>query len=239
MGLQLKNSENSNVANNKSADSNPWDVRPKTDLENKYDEPVVIKSAKIPEERTTVAPNATNYVKIVILLLIAAGLLLIIGKVIVSIIYPKGTDETALLRKSDKEIASTIGFELTDQPAIASSIVQYSKNGVLTAKGMSEGVSVIYMDGKQFGVFINEKHYTMYGIQVGMGEKEVHDNMTYQYENFIEILGADNNKNRIYIYYNQANNDCVEITYNSTTNRVLTVTYMYDFKKICEEMDTF
>ena len=113
----------------------------------------------------------------------------------------------------------------------------YSK-GNAVIKG-AEDIGVVYIDGRQIGVHIDSNKYTIFGVQVGDGEKNMYDNTTYPYDSFISIMDTMGDKSTLYIYYNQSRNDCIFFRINNTTNRIETMTYYSDFRKVTELLDVF
>lgn len=243
MGLQLKGDGNDNSTKRQGAvgaeqDVNPWDVPGRVTEE---EEPYQVKS--ISNSMTTTIQGqkqqGNSIVNAIIKLIIATlicGVLIYGGKVIVSVVIPEGEDITALLTKNSDAIAAELGVTLTDNTEWVPQIHQYS-NGTVTVKS-ADGIGIVYIDGKQAGVHIRDKSYTIFGIQIGDGEQEAYNHTSYPYDNFLSIIeDMKEGKTTTYFYYNVERNDCLALTINDTTNRIVGMTYFYDYKKIMENMN--
>ena len=253
MSLQLKSDSDNNGVNKEklqlsmngqttggsvSKEVNPWD-NPNKDLEDLYDEPKVIYNSSMADlqgMQKQSNPVAGVVVKALIAFVVCA-ILLVAGKGIVSVVMPEGEDITALLTKKANVMEAELGLTFTDNPAWAANVVEYSESDP-TVRGAAEGIGVVSMDGKQIGVHIQTKDYTMFGVQIGEGEKKMYDTTTYPYENFTSILDTMSGKATIYIYYNTSRNDCIFFKINNTTNRIESMTYYYDYKEVTEELSS-
>ena len=245
MGLQLKgDGDNSlsegQVTENVEKTVNPWDVPGKGMEEDApYQTKTIHNSmtATIQGQEKQDNPIVTAIVRIIIGLVVCAVLFLG-GKAIVSVVMPEGEDITNLLTRDANTIAAELGVTFTDNTEWVSQIHQYSK-GTVTVKA-ADGIGIVYIDGKQAGVHIRSKAYTIFDIQIGDGERHVYNNTSYPYDNFLSILNdMAAGKTTTYFYYNQERNDCVALTINDTTNRIVGMTYFYDFNKIMETIDRF
>lgn len=237
MGLQLKGDNGSNdlKPNHENENKNPWDYE--KPLDNSYEKPVITTSLKSNTvNEAAVKPTAGVTIVKLIIALIVCGALILIGKGIASKALPEGEDITAVLKKSESAIAQQLGLTFTEDATLVNEIPQYSEGKVRVVS--AEDVAVVYIDGRQMGVHMRTKLYRMYNVQVGMGEKEANENMTYVSDNFFSVLNdMAVGRTTTYFYYNMAQNDCLALTINNTTNRVVAVTYYYDYKKISETLE--
>lgn len=240
MGLQLKGGSDleKQTLHESETETDPWAYKTKDEFEEK--------PYRMSSDTVTAAMQGKkkrgNPIKKGIMSLITAfvvcAILVFGGKYIVSILMPEGRDITALLNKDADSIASELGVTFQDNTEWVYQIHQYSK-GITTVKA-ADGIGVVYIDGKQSGIHIRDKKYTIYGIRIGQGEKNVHENMTYSYDDYLSILNdMAEGKTTTYYYYSNERNDCVALTVNDTTNRIVGITYFYDFNKIMETIDRF
>ncbi len=239
MALQLKDNNTSGVEPKENTSQNPWDhPNANPEQESPYTVTKPIQSVYASEQKG--GNSIANGIVKLIILLVAAGLLILIGRAITKKLMPEGTDVTALVNKPETELASELGLIFTDNSSWGQNMIQYS-GGTMTIHS-NEDLGVVYIDGKQVGVHINSNKYTIYGIQVGMGEKNVHDilNSTYKFDNYIHIID-DSGKTgtTTYFYYNAGRNDCISLVINDTTNRVVAMTYYNNYKLIMKNADTF
>lgn len=235
--LRLQGMEGNSVGPS-TKEENPWDIPGKQNsVASDYEEPKVIYNAAMADlqgQQKQENPITGAIVKTVIALVIC-GALFLIGKQIVSVVKPEGQDITALLKNRGDAIAGELGVTFMDNPSWAANVYEYSESDPII-KG-AEGVGVVYMDGRQVGVHIANKEYTMFGVQVGDGEQHMYNNTTYPYDSFVSILNTMSSKATVYIYYNEKQNDCIFFLINNTTNRIESMTYFYDYKEMTEELE--
>lgn len=246
MGLQLKGDNGSNVEEEK---KNPWDapkkeVNPwdnpnggKIDLD--YEEPKVVYNAVTAEAQALQKegnPVVSLIIKIVIALAVC-GLILFVGKQIVSTVMPEGIDITNYLKKDESTLQRELGETFTNNPEWASKVYEYSESDP-TFVGSAD-LGVVYLDGHPIGVHIPSAKYTIFNAQVGDGEKHLYDNTTYPFDNFSSIVDTMFNSSTLYIYYSESRNDCIFILINNTTNRVESMTYYYNYKEVTEQLSSF
>ncbi|MCM1159157.1 MAG: hypothetical protein NC300_12590 [Bacteroidales bacterium] len=242
MGLQLKGesgAKNNEGENSIREEANPWDIPNMPEDKEPYQTTVISNSmtAAIQGEEKQGNP-AAKAVRTIIMALVVGAVLIFGGRAVVSVLMPEGEDITDLLRKDAATIAKELGVTFTDNTEWVSQIHQYS-NGQVTVKA-AEDIGIIYIDGKQAGVHIRSKAYTIYGIQLGQGEKQAYDHTTYPYDTFLSVLNdMAAGKTTTYYYYNNERNDCVALTISDTTNRIVGITYFYDYTRITETLDKF
>lgn len=240
MALQLKDDKKSTGSvglEDRQLTDNPWDNPKNMDLDEPYSTTKSIKSTYVPEKKKI---HIMDGIMKIIVFLIVGGLLIILGKAIVSKLMPEGTDVTKILSKPEMELEKDLGITFTDNTTWARNMIQYS-GGEMTIRS-NEDIGVVYIDNKRVGVHIESNKYTMYGIQVGMGEKKVYDTLSssYQFDNFITLVDNDGKKGTTtYYYYRARKNDCIAIVIKNNTNRVDSVTYYNNYKLIIKEADTF
>ncbi|MDE6433168.1 MAG: hypothetical protein K2L07_02925 [Lachnospiraceae bacterium] len=239
MGLQLKGTDNKEMSNSVQDGENPWDNPNQPELEEPYHTNVITNTMTATIQGEEKQENSlTKAVRMLIVALLIGAVLIFGGKAIVSVMMPEGEDITTLLKQDAGAIAKSLGLTFTDNTEWVSQIHQYS-NGTVTVKA-AEDIGIVYIDGKQAGVHIRSKKYTIFGIQLGDGEKEMYDHTTYPYDNFLSVINdMAEGKTTTYYYYNLEQNDCVALTINDATNRVVGITYFYDYKKVTETLDIF
>lgn len=232
MSLELKGENNDNQYQKKEPAANPWDY------ENMREEPfqTTVNTSSLAAEVHGIDPpenHAKNAVmKVVILLAIGFSLVLICKLIL---LMQKGKDITDYLRCDEAAIASELKLDLLDRPEMVGHIHQWS-TGEVSVKG-TEDFGVVYIDGKQAGIHVESKKYTMYGLQLGEGEKHAYENMSYDFEDFHAVLNdMAEGKTTTYYYYNTQKNDCIAMTINDTTCRIVGLTYFYDYQKVIETL---
>ena len=239
MGLQLKGESNNTENKRNNEQNNPWDVseqRAVLDIE----EPKVIYNTSMAETQAKQKGNGEivgTIIKIIIIFMVC-GLVVFAGKKLVSVLVPEGQDITTMLNWKENEISTSLEEVFVDNQGWTTDVYHYSK-GSIAVKG-AEDIGVVYIDGRQIGVHIASKKYTIFGVQVGDGEKHMYDNTTYPFDSFISIVDTINGgRSTLYIYYNNSRNDCIFFKINSSTNSIESMTYYSDFRKVTEKLDTF
>lgn len=239
MGLQLKGESNNTENKRNNEQNNPWDVseqRAVLDIE----EPKVIYNTSMAEMQAKQKGNGEivgTIIKIIIIFMVC-GLVVFAGKKLVSVLVPEGQDITTMLNWKENEISTSLEEVFVDNQGWTTDVYHYSK-GSIAVKG-AEDIGVVYIDGRQIGVHIASKKYTIFGVQVGDGEKHMYDNTTYPFDSFISIVDTINGgRSTLYIYYNNSRNDCIFFKINNSTNRIESMTYYSDFRKVTEKLDTF
>ena len=239
MGLQLKGESNNTENKRNGEQNNPWDVPEKRDVLD-IEEPKVIYNTAMADAQAKQKGNGLivgTIIKMVIIFMVC-GLIMFAGKKLVSVFVPEGQDVTTMLTWKENEISTSLEEVFADNPGWATDVYQYSK-GSIAVKGAGD-IGVVYIDGRQIGVHIDSNKYTIFGVQVGDGEKNMYDNTTYPFDSFISIMDTINDgKSTLYIYYNQSRNDCIFFRINNTTNRIESMTYYSDFRKVTELLDVF
>lgn len=245
MGLQLKgenHTDNNRVDGNYNSwdelqdERNPWDVstQPKTSLD--FEEPKVVYNtamAQVQAKQKESNPVIGAFIKIVVGLVVC-GLVILVGRQIVSVVMPKGIDITEQLGHDAQTLQSELGESFINNPAWSANVYEYSKSDP-SFEG-SEDIGVVYMEGRQIGIHIPTKTYTIFNIRVGDGEAHMYKNTTYPFDNSTSILSTMSDKATVYIYYNQERNDCIFILINNVTNRIESMTYYNDYKKVSETL---
>lgn len=210
----------------------PWEEEP-------YQTVAVNNTVPNSEQMTKESGNViVSAIRTIMILLIIGLVILFASKAIVSVVMPEGEDITPLLTSNADTIATTLGVAFQDNSEWVSRIHQYS-GGTVTVKA-AEDIGVVYIDGKQIGIQVESKAYTMFGIQIGDGEKHAYDHMTYPFDDFLSVLNdMAEGKTTTYFYYNQQRNDCLALTINDTTNRIVGMTYFTDYHRVTETLDIY
>lgn len=250
MGLQLKGDHTN--TNNEAAgekhnswdapkkENNPWDAPARQSVALDIEEPKVIYNTAMAEAQAKQKGSSGVIgilIKFIILFAVCA-LIIFVGEKIVSKVMPEGQDITTMLGQQEDALSTSLGEMFVDNPVWAANVYHYSK-GTVTVKG-AEDIGVVYIDGRQVGVHIAGKEYTIFDVQIGDGEKNMYDNTTYPFDSFISIVDTINSgRSTLYIYYSNSRNDCIFFQISNTTNRIESMTYYSDYRKVTENLDTF
>ncbi len=194
-------------------------------------EPVRITATEIKAATAKSSNNIMGIVKwVVILVVVLIGIKLVAG-----IVNPKVVD-VSLYVDMDKDVLETkLEVELKDRPDMVSRVTHYS-NGTVTVDGDGD-IGVIYIDGIRKGIHVDHKKYKMFGLAKGDAEYKIEEKLTYDYENYFNVLNdMVGGQSTAWFYYNSANNDCMVIIVNDNSARVVAMTYFNDYKLISENL---
>ena len=98
-------------------------------------------------------------------------------------------------------------------------------------------LNTVYIDGKYSGIHFSDRRWTIYGLNIGLGETEIAGKITYKYDNCMVILNdALGGTSTADYYYNKAANTCLVVTISDTTNRIVALTYFTDLAKVTEAL---
>lgn len=172
----------------------------------------------------------------VIVKILLVLLLLFVGYKIYLYFFPDVTDVTPYINNSETDIEDKLNISLEPNEKMVNKIPHYS-NGKVTVSGTQKGVCMIYIDNKQAGLHIDNNHYSMFGISMGMAEQEATKNTSFKYDiNFTVVDDYMDSTSTSYYYCNTTTDECLVVTANGTTNRVVAITYFIDRHKALENL---
>lgn len=194
--------------------------------------PVRISStAVVPTQTTKNSFDVMGIIKwIIIVIIVVVGV-----KAVSGIIKPKVTDVTSYKDMDASMLQEKLDVTFESNCDMDKQITHYS-NGTVTVDGDGE-IGVVYIDGKQKGIHVNDKKYSMYGVSIGDGEYKIDDVLTYEYEECFNVLDdMAGGKSTASFYYNTKNNDCLVLIINDNSARVVAITYFNDYKLISKNL---
>ena len=194
--------------------------------------PVRISStAVVPTQTTKSGFDVMGIIKwIIIAVVVVVGVKLVSG-----IVKPKVTDVTGYKDMDSSMLQEQLDVTFESNCDMDKQITHYS-NGTVTVDGDGE-IGIVYIDGKQKGIHINNKKYSMYGVSIGDGEYKIDDVLTYEYEECFNVLDdMAGGKSTASFYYNTKNNDCLVLIINDNSARVVAITYFNDYKLISKNL---
>lgn len=177
--------------------------------------------------------DAMVLVKWVVIIIVAV----VAFNLIKGLVNPKAVDVTGYGNYDTAQLEKAIDETLEKNTAMSNKITHYS-NGTVTVDS-AEGIGVVYIDGEQKGLHIDEKKYCMYGISIGDGERVAEENMTYDYTDSMLVINdiAVGNSTAVF-YYNTTKNDCLVVFVNDNSARIVAMTYFNDYKLISTNLSS-
>ena len=139
-------------------------------------------------------------------------------------------DITNYVKRSEADISSELRLQFQESAAAANSIHQYS-NGKITVHA-NDAFSIIYLDGKQVGIKIDNKKYSMFNVKIGDPEYTASKNMTYVEDDSFTVLKDGASTSESDFHYNVGNNDCLVLVLNKQSNRVVSIQYFTDYEAV-------
>ncbi len=163
--------------------------------------------------------------------------LVLLANLLDDYVNPEVTDVTPYLTMSKEELETQLGITLAENPAMINKIYAYT-NGEITVDGNSEGsIGIVYIDGRQAGIHIDDRTYGMFGIKMGDAEIGVSNDITFEYDEHFEVLSdIEQGSSTASFYANHRKGDCLVVVYNDTTNRVVALAYYSNGKKATEQL---
>ena len=139
-------------------------------------------------------------------------------------------DITEYVNRSEADISAELMLQFQDSPAAVNSVYQYSGKNV--SVHANDAFSIIYIDGKQVGIKIDNKKYSMFNVKIGDPEYTASKNMTYVEEDCFTVVKDGGSNSESDFHFNTANNDCLVLVLNKKTNRVVSIQYFMDYKTV-------
>lgn len=237
MALSLKGSEEQdkkiNINENNFTDEQADDF---SDMEESVYKPVVI-STEVPNVDDITSKKGNDITGIIIKAVVTVIICLVVisvGKVIIKK-FAGAKDITDYVNKSETEIEKALGIKLEDAPEKVSGVHQYS-GGTVTVSSDGD-ISVVYIDGVQKGVKVDNKKYSMFGVKIGDPAYKLTDNLKYNYTGTFNVINdIMSGKSTTDYYYNRDKNDCFVVIVNEDSGRVVSMTYYNDFNRISENL---
>ena len=168
--------------------------------------------------------------------LITLGVLLIIAIMVKIFVFPAPKDLTSMAKSSEEEIADAYKIKFERDEVMDKYIPQWTNGSTIEARS-GKGLTVFSIDGKYSGFHIDTKKWTVYGLKVGMAVQDIPGSITFNSEDWFEVLNdALGGNSTADYYYNSTTNECLAITISDNTGRIVAITYCNDFRKMCENL---
>lgn len=167
-------------------------------------------------------------------------LLVVVGGSVINLVAPRVTDVTHLVKLDKEDIEEALDIYLLENPDMIKKIYEYTDSEIAVNGDSNKGIGVVYLDGKQNGLHIDNKKYSMFNINMGDAMVDIEDRMTFEYdENFIVVNDLYEGQSTAVFYCNKTKNECLIVIYNDLSNRVVAMTYFSDMRKVTEQLSSF
>lgn len=185
----------------------------------------------------------------VIVLLICA----VIAIVLKLIPFNQKTALNNIVRLPQASIESELGMTLEHNPDFVSrlSIPNNSPDGLDTYTNAKESFSVIYYNGKQFGISFSDSKYSLFGIKIGDSESHLLSGQetrggtfledgvpAYEYTEYFVMLDELAKGGSTAEYFLGKDGSVLVLVINDTSNRVVNIIYYYDSQRVMEDIST-
>lgn len=186
----------------------------------------------------------------VIILLICA----VIAVILKLVPFNQKTKLDAIVRLPQASIEEELGMTLEHNPDFVSrlSIPNNSPEGLDTYTNAKGSFSVIYYNGKQFGVSFSDSKYTLFGIKIGDSENHILNGVdsedgifsvdgvpVYEYTTFFTMLEDMTRSGSTAEYFLGKDGSVLVLVINDQTNRVVNIIYYYDSERVMEDISLF
>ena len=185
------------------------------------------------KETTEAEKKSYKAIKIIIGLIFFA--VVVFG--IVAFIQSRGGSEVIDLTDyadwSEADLVNEFGFNLTDNKAYAVKTGLEPEVDVTT--NVDHGFAVVYVSGKQEGIFFDSDDYSLYGLRVGDPCDNKFENIKYKYTDIKEkTMGRMTRTKTDYILYNSNTGDCVYVSIDDNTGKIKELGYYSHYKKVID-----
>lgn len=179
-------------------------------------------------KRQTVGATIVKWIVII-------AVVLVVGKYIKNMIAPTMQDLSSMVNMKKSNLEQSLQVTFNANPNKVKQIYAWTNKEVTVDS--ADGIALVYFDGEQAGLHIDNRRYGMYGIAIGDPIVNVEKTITYPYNNsFIVANDESVGVSTAIHYYNEKNNDCLVVIYNDNSQRVVALTYFNDYKTVTEKL---
>lgn len=199
----------------------------------------------------TEAPGTRVHIPpFVIVLLICA----IIAVILSVIPFNRKTALDDIARLSQDAIEEELGLTLEHNPDFVSrlSIPNGSPDGLDTYTNSKKSFSVIYYNGKQFGISFSDSKYTLFGLKIGDSESHILNGTdsvdgaflengvpVYEYTEYFVMMEDLTKSGSTAEYFLGKDGSVLVLVINDTTNRIVNIIYYYDNQRVLEDISLY
>lgn len=199
----------------------------------------------------TEAPKKQVHIPVFVIILLICTAIVIVLKLIP---FNQKTSLNTIIRLPQASIESELGITLEHNPNFVSrlSIPNNSPDGLDTYTNTKETFSVIYHNGKQFGISFSDPKYSLFGIKIGDSESHILNgqeskdgvfledgNFAYEYTEYFVMLDELSKNGSTAEYFLGKDGSVLVLVINDTSNRVVNIIYYYDNQRVMEDISIF
>lgn len=199
----------------------------------------------------TEVPKKQVHIPTFVIILLACAVIAIILKVIP---FNKKTALNETARLPQASIEAELGLTLEHNPDFVTrlSIPNNSPEGLDTYTNAKESFSVIYYNGKQFGISFTDPKYTLFGIKIGDSESHLMSGKesasgsfeengvpVFEYTNYFVMMEDLAKSGSTAEYFLGKDGSVLVLVINDTTNRVVNIIYYYDSERVMQDISLF
>ncbi len=132
---------------------------------------------------------------------------------------------------SEANLVKEFDFKLKDNKAYAVKTGLQPEVDVTTK--VDNGFAVVYVNGKQEGIFFDSDDYSLYGLRVGDPCDEKFEAIEYNYSDIKEkSMGRMTRTKTDYILYNENTHDCVYVSIDDNTGKIKELGYYSHYELV-------
>lgn len=159
-----------------------------------------------------------------------------------------------LVRQPQKQIETELGLSLNQNPGFVTmlSVPNNNADGFETYTTDQEDFSVIYYEGKQFGISFSSRKYSLFGVKIDDAEYKIlkdaegasgtiqeNGSPAYSYSNSFTMVEDMGNGKSTATYLLGTDGSVLVLVFNDVTNRLVNVIYYYDSERILQDITLF
>lgn len=191
-----------------------------------------------PVYHTTVVPKSNSASKNLKTIIFTIGIIGIIIFAVIKLMPQKPVDLDFYLDLSQKDFEEIFDYTFYEDSAMLEKVPISTVDGKkgVTVFSCKEGISFIYKDGKQVGIFVTQEGYSIKNVYVGQDLGKAWKNMNFPNDDGFETV-EDLKQNVHPVYFqNRKNKTCLTLITNKKSNSVEGVAYYTELRVIAKGM---
>lgn len=193
-------------------------------------------------------PKKQVHIPVFVFILLAFVFIAIILKFIP---FNQKTKLDEIARMPQESIEEELGLTLTENPDFVTrlSIPNNEPDGFVTYTNKKEDFSVIYYNGKQYGISFSSPNYTLFGVKIGDSESHIlsaadseqtifyeDGSPAYEYSTYFNMIEDMSRGGSTADYFLGKDGSVLVLVINDTSSRVVNIIYYYDSERVMKDV---